>query len=270
MKPPDDTDAMADALVVVETVGATRIVTLNRPRARNALTLAMLAEVQAAFHEASADHSVRCVVLTGAGEHFCAGADLRQTFADDPAFLDRLEFYLDAFHDVVKGVVQCDKPTIAMMDGAAVGFGADLAFACDLRVAAEGAYAQEKFVDIGLMPDGGGTFWLPRLVGTARAMQMILLAERIAAAELERLGVVSQVVERGALREATLTLARRLEAGPPLAFAAIKRALHANLGSLDDALRRERDGQLRLLRSADAAEGVAAWAQKRAPRFQGR
>src|SRR5271154_6882719 len=183
MREPDDTEAMADAPVVAETVGATRIVTLNRPRARNALTLAMLAEVQAAFHDASVDDGVRCVVLTGAGHHFCAGADLRQTFADDPAFLDRLEFYLDAFHDVVKGVVQCDKPTIAMMDGAAVGFGADLAFACDLRVATSRAYVQEKFVHIGLMPDGGGSFWLPRLVGTSRAMQMILLAEKVGAEE---------------------------------------------------------------------------------------
>jgi 2-(1,2-epoxy-1,2-dihydrophenyl)acetyl-CoA isomerase len=94
-------------------------------------------------------------------------------------------------------VVRCEKPTIAMMDGAAVGFGADLAFACDLRLAASSAYAQEKFVEIGLMPDGGGTFWLPRLVGTARAMQMILLAERVDAAELHRLGVVVDVVDSG-------------------------------------------------------------------------
>ncbi len=265
-----DVDPSVDDPVLIETAGATRIVTLNRPRARNALTLPMLAQMQRALDDASADGSIRCVVLTGAAGHFCAGADLRQTFADDPAFLDRLELYIDAFHAVVKRVVRCDKPTIAMMDGAAVGFGADLAFACDLRVAAKSAYAQAKFVDLGLMPDGGGTFWLPRLVGTARAMQMILLAERIDSTELERLGVVTRVVDRNALRETTLSLAKRLEEGPPLAFAAIKSALHASLGSLDDALRRERDGQLRLLRSADAAEGVAAWAQKRAPQFQGK
>src|SRR5260370_30383009 len=135
---------------------------------------------------ASADPGVRCVVLTGAGGHFCAGADLRQNFMEDPALLDHLEQYMDEFHGLIESVVLCQKPTIAMMDGAAVGFGADLAFACDLPVASSRAYAQEKFVKIGLMPDGGGSFWLPRLVGTARAMQMILLAEKVEAAELKR------------------------------------------------------------------------------------
>jgi enoyl-CoA hydratase/carnithine racemase len=157
-----------------------------------------------------------------------------------------------------------------MMDGAAVGFGADLALACDLRVASTRAYAQEKFVRIGLMPDGGGTFWLPRLVGTARAMQMILLAEKIEAAELKSLGVVARVVEADALREATFEVARTLEGGPPLAFAAITRAVYASWGSVEDALRREREEQLKLLRSADVLEGVAAWSQKREPRFEGR
>ena len=125
-------------------------------------------------------------------------------------------------------------------------------------------------MNIGLMPDGGGTFWLPRLVGTARAMQMILLAERVDAAELLRLGVVTSVVEATALGEATLGVVRVLEAGPPLAFAAIKRALYASWGSFEDALRREREEQLRLLVSRDVQEGVAAWAEKRTPAFVGR
>jgi enoyl-CoA hydratase/carnithine racemase len=157
-----------------------------------------------------------------------------------------------------------------MMDGAAVGFGADLAFACDLRVASERAYAQEKFVRIGLMPDGGGTFWLPRLVGTARAMRMILLAEKVDAPELHRLGVVAKVVAVDALRETTLAMAREIASGPPLAFAAIKRALYQSWGSLEDALRREREEQLKLLRTADSIEGVAAWMQRREPRFEGK
>jgi 2-(1,2-epoxy-1,2-dihydrophenyl)acetyl-CoA isomerase len=266
---PEDARARED-VVLVETVGATRVLTLNRPWARNALTLPMLSRLRDVLHEASVDDSIRCVVVTGAGGHFCAGADLRQTFEDDPAFFDRLELYMDAFHAVVRGVAYCEKPTVAAIDGAAVGFGADLAFACDLRIAASGAYAQEKFVSIGLMPDGGGTFWLPHLVGTARALQMILLAERVDAAELHRLGVVVEVVDSDKLKQATFALAKRIEAGPPLAFAAVKRAVRASLGSLDDALRREREGQLRLLRSGDAAEGVAAWAQKRTPRFEGK
>jgi 2-(1,2-epoxy-1,2-dihydrophenyl)acetyl-CoA isomerase len=257
-------------VVLLETVGATRIVTIHRPEARNALTRAVIAGVTRALHEASADVAVRCVVLTGAGGHFCAGADLRQSLAEDTALLEHLDQYMDEFHGLIKAVVRCEKPTVAMMDGAAVGFGADLAFACDLRVATTRAYAQEKFVKIGLMPDGGGTFWLPRLVGTSRAMQMILLAEKVEAAELKALGVVAQVAEPDGLRSATMEVARRIEAGPPLAHAAIKRALYASLGNVEDALRIERDEQLKLLRSADVMEGVAAWMQKREPVFQGR
>jgi enoyl-CoA hydratase/carnithine racemase len=262
-------ESQAD-VVLVESTGATRVVTINRPAARNALTREVLAKLREAIDAASGDPAIRCVILGGAGGHFCAGADLRQNIVEDPQFMDHLEIYMDEFHGLIKSVVRCSKPTIAMMDGAAVGFGADLAWACDLRVASARAYAQEKFVGIGLMPDGGGTFWLPRLVGTARAMQMILLGERVDAPELARLGVVTQAVDPEILKDAALEIARRIEAGPPLAFAAIKRSLYASQGSIDDALRRERDEQVRLLRSADVREGVAAWMQKRPPRFEGK
>ncbi|HSY22268.1 MAG TPA: enoyl-CoA hydratase-related protein [Polyangiaceae bacterium] len=256
--------------LLVERTGQATWITLHRPAARNALTLGVLARARDALRGAGTDSSVRCVVIAGAGGHFCAGADLRQSFQDDPQLMDHLESYMDAFHGLIEAVVRCPKPVVASLEGAAVGFGADLAFACDLRVAATTAYVQEKFVGLGLMPDGGGTFWLPRLVGTARAMQMILLAERVDAAELLRLGVVTKVVQADALREATFEVVRSLEAGPPLAFAAIKRSLYASWGSFEDALRREREEQLRLLVSRDVQEGVAAWAEKRAPSFIGR
>ena len=257
-------------VVLVEASERTRIVTINRPQARNALTREVLTLARRAFDEASSDPAIRCVVLCGADGHFCSGADLRQNFMDDPQLVDHLEVYMDDFHGLVRSVVRCEKPTIAMMDGGAVGFGADLAFACDLRVASTRAYAQEKFVKIGLMPDGGGTFWLPRLVGTARAMQMILLADKVDAEELHRLGIVAKLVDAAGLREATLAMARQIEGGPPLAFAAAKRSIYASWGSFEDALLRERTEQLKLLRSADSLEGVAAWMQKREPSFQGR
>ena len=253
-----------------EAVGGVRVVTIQRPQARNALTRPVLAEMRSALDTASRDSMVRCVVLTGAGGHFCSGADLRQNLIDDPNLSDHLDAYMDEFHGLVKAIVRCEKPTIAMMDGAAVGFGADIAFACDLRVASDTAYAQEKFVKIGLMPDGGGTFWLPRLVGTGRAMQMILLAEKVEAAELARLGVVVKVVPSAELRGSTLAIAAEIAAGPPLAFAAIKRSIYASWGSVEDALLRERTEQLKLLRSSDSIEGVSAWMQKREPRFEGK
>lgn len=256
--------------VLTERIGRTSIITINRPEARNALTREVIRAIEDAFDRASADPEVRAVVLTGAGGHFCAGADLRKSFEQDPDLLANLEAVMDDYHAVIKSIVRCPKPSIASIDGAAVGFGADLALACDLRVASEAAYVQEKFVKIGLMPDGGGTFWLPRLVGTARAMQMILLAEKVEAAQLLALGLVVKLVPSAGLRDATLALARELEEGPPLAYAEIKAAVMASWGSLEDALRREREGQLKLLRSADAMEGIAAWMQKREASFAGK
>lgn len=255
--------------VLVERIDRTVVVTLNRPEARNSLTKGVVSRLASAVEEAAADADVRCVVLTGAGGHFCAGADLRRTFAEDPDIMDRLDAYMDAFHALIKAIVRCPKPTIASIDGAAVGFGADMALACDLRIATTSAYVQEKFVNIGLMPDGGGTFWLPRLVGTARAMKAMLLSEKLESAELESLGLLVSRVAPSELRDATLALARRIEKGPPLAYAALKSAVYASWGDVDEALRREREGQLRLLRTNDVIEGVMAWSQKREPDFKG-
>ena len=255
--------------VQVATVGRTVVVTLNRPEARNSLTKQVVQELAASVEKASALPDVRCVVLTGAGGHFCAGADLRRTFAEDPDIMDHLDEYMDAFHSLIRAIVRCPKPTIAQMDGAAVGFGADMALACDLRIASTSAYLQEKFVNIGLMPDGGGTFWLPRLIGTARAMKAMLLSDKLEAKELDALGLLCGLVPPEELNAATMALAHRIEQGPPLAFAALKSAVYGSLGDIEAALKREREGQLKLLKSADVIEGVMAWAQKRAPDFKG-
>jgi enoyl-CoA hydratase/carnithine racemase len=256
--------------ILIERVDRTTIITLNRPEARNPVTKRVVDELAAALTATHDDASIRCVVLTGAGGHFCAGADLRRTMMEDPDMMERLESYMDSFHALVRAIVRCPKPTIAALDGAAVGFGADMALACDLRIATTAAYIQEKFVNIALMPDGGGTFWLPRLVGTARAMRAILLSEKLDANTLDALGLlVSAPVAPAALRASTMTLAGRIEKGPPLAYAAAKSAVYASWGDLEAALQREREGQLRLLRSNDCIEGVMAWAQKREPEFTG-
>ena len=260
---------MSSHEVLVDKNGRTTVITLNRPEARNALTRTVLERVTSALDEAAQDASVRCVVLTGGGGHFCAGADLRRTLAEDPELFDHLESYMDVFHAVIRAIVRCPKPVVAALDGAAVGFGADMALACDLRVASTAAYVQEKFVDIGLMPDGGGTFWLPRLVGTARALKAMLLSDKLEARELDTLGILAACVAPDQLMPATIELARRLEKGPPLAYAALKQSVYASLGDLEAALRREREGQLRLLRSQDVMEGIMAWTQKRPPEFKG-
>ncbi|HEX7663828.1 MAG TPA: enoyl-CoA hydratase/isomerase family protein, partial [Polyangiaceae bacterium] len=196
--------------VTVEIDGATSTVSINRPEARNSLTRGVLEGLVEGLNAAASNPDVRVVVLTGAGGHFCAGADLRKNLAEDPNLFDHLEQYMDEFHGAVKAIVRCPKPTIAMLDGCAVGFGADLALACDVRIASDYAYVQEKFVKIGLMPDGGGTFWLPRLVGTARAMQYILFAEKLEASQLKDLGLAMKIVPVSKLREETMALARQL------------------------------------------------------------
>lgn len=256
--------------LLVEKKDGVAFLTLNRPKARNSLTRGLVAALTSALGDVSGDAAVRVVVLRGQGGHFCAGADLRATFAEDPELLNNLDAYMDAFHGLTRALIRCPKPTIASLGGAAVGFGADLALACDLRVASHEAYVQEKFVNIGLMPDGGGTFWLPRLVGTARALKAILLGDKLDAKELDALGLLVSLVAPADLEANTDALARRLAAGPPLALAAAKSAVYASLGDIENALRLEREGQLKLLRSQDCMEGIMAWGEKRAPNFQGR
>lgn len=255
--------------VVIDREDRALWITLNRPSARNALTQHVVRRVTAAFEQAATDEGLRVVVLGGEGGHFCAGADLRKNFEDDPDLLDHLEPYMNEYHALIRSIVRCPKPTVAMLDGAAVGFGADLAFACDLRVASSRAYVEERFVKIGLMPDGGGTFWLPRLLGTSRALQLMLLADRLEAAQMRDLGLLAALAAPDELVHATQMLVARLVSGPPLAFAAIKRSVYASWGDLEEALRLERESQLVLLRTKDAMEGIAAFLEKRAPVFQG-
>lgn len=243
---------------------------LNRPKTRNALDADLVDALGAALTRGAQDAAVRVIVLGGQGGAFCSGVDLKSAAADldHPA---RLERRLEGFHHLIRTITAAPKPVIAAVDGAAVGFGADLAFACDLRLATTTAYFEEKFVGIGLMPDGGGTFHLPRLVGLSRALELLLLGTRVEASTALAYGLVSKVVPAEDLAEEVATLAARLAAGPPLALAAIKAAVREGVsGTLEDALGREFRGQLRLLGSQDFREGVAAFLERRSPVFRGR
>jgi 2-(1,2-epoxy-1,2-dihydrophenyl)acetyl-CoA isomerase len=258
------------AVLLEERHGAVVLLRMNRPEALNALDTELVLALGDALARTTADPAVRSLVLTGEGGAFCSGADLKEALRE----LDvgaSLGGRLAAFQRSVRLIVAADKPVIAAVDGAAVGFGADLALACDLRLLSERAYFEEKFVGIGLMPDGGGTFHLPRLLGLGRALELLLLGERVVAPRAVELGLASRVVSPGELVEQAVALATRLADGPPLALARIKHATRASLdGTLGDALEREALGQAELLASADLKEGVLAWKERRKPVFRGR
>lgn len=189
--------------------------------------------------------------------------------AREVADVEQLLPTLDRFQALTLGIVELPKPVIAAVTGPAVGFGADLALACDFRVIAESAYLQEKFVAVGLMPDGGGSYFLTRLLGAARALELLMLGSRIDAAQAVSLGLASSMTADSDTERAALALAATLAEGPPLALARIKHAVHAGAGELRAALGREREGQLALLQSADSREGVQAFLERRTPVFRG-
>jgi enoyl-CoA hydratase/carnithine racemase len=262
---------MSEEVLIVERDGAVAIVTMNRPQTRNALNKQLHTELGAMLQKLGDDTSVRVIVLTGAGGAFCAGADLKSSFAESPSGFSGIEVVIDQYHAIIRAIVGAPKPVIAMVDGPAVGFGCDLALACDLRVISTGAFFQEKFVKIGLIPDGGGTFLLPRLIGLGRAMEYILTGEPINAETAHQLGIANRVVPADELRSEAMALAASLAKGPPLAFGEIKKTMRASLGgTIDTALDMERAGQIRCLHSSDCLEGVSAWIQKREPAFIGK
>jgi enoyl-CoA hydratase/carnithine racemase len=260
---------MSEPVLLVSDDASVRVLCMNRPASKNSLDSELVDSLGDALETASATASVRVMVLTGAGGAFCSGVDLRSALSDLDA-PERLAARLTGFHRLIRAITGAPQPVLASIEGPAVGFGADLALCCDLRLLATSAYFEEKFVALGLMPDGGGTYHLPRLIGLGRALEHQLLGTRIDARAAERLGLATQVVEPAELREATLAMARRLAEGPPLALAAIKRALRASLdGNLDSALERERREQLALLASRDVREGLGAFFERRKPRFDG-
>ena len=255
---------MADLLVRRE--GAALWLTLDRPDAANALTAVMVADLAAELRGVTADADVRVVVLTGSGRAFCAGADLD---GEDPA--SRYDAgSVDAANGLVRAVTDLAVPVVCGLNGVAAGFGMPLALACDLVVARRSASLTLAFTRIGLMPDGGATALVASAVGRARAMRLALLSERIGAEEAHAAGLVSHVVDDADYDETLAAVVAQVAAGPPLAYAATKRAVNATtLGDLEGAFARERSGQSVLLRTADASEGMAAFGQKRRPVFRG-
>ncbi len=245
---------------------AVRWLVFNRPQSRNGLTLDSVAELTEAVLAAATDSTVRVLVLAGAAGAFCSGLDLKAAMASG---LQDAAGGLALFQRVAREIRAFPKPTIAAIDGPAAGFGADIALCCDLRFASARASIGARFVRIGLMPDGGGTYLLPRLVGPARAYELLYSGRMVEAEEMGRIGLADVLPTEG-FDAAVSVRAADLAAGPPLSYAAIKAAVLAGLGDFDAAQRAEGDGQKRLLSSEDFSEGVMAFLQKRVPVFHGR
>jgi len=247
-------------------------ITLNRPEKLNAFAGTMREDLLDALRACDTDDACRAVVITGAGRAFCAGGDVEfMSELRKRGDVDAFRKLLDAGRDVVMQIASMPKPVIASINGVAAGAGCNLALACDIRIASDAAKLGETFVRIGIHPDWGGTWFLPRLVGRSRAMELLMSGRMVDANEALSIGMVDRVVPAAELRDATLQLARSLAAGPSAALGDIKRAVNASLANdLATQIALESEHQLRAFVSDDAREGIDALLEKRAPKFSGR
>ena len=257
--------------IVFERAEGIARITLNRPAKLNSFTVAMHEELRDALARTAADASLRVLVLTGAGRAFCAGQDLGDRAVapgEEPVDLGQsVERY---YAPLVKALRALPLPVVCAVNGVAAGAGANLVLACDLVIAARSASFVEPFCRLGLIPDTGGTWFLPRLIGHARATALAMLGEKLSAAQAEAWGLIWKCVDDDRLAAETDALARHLATAPTLGLARTKQALQASgLNTLDAQLDLERDFMRELGRSADYREGVAAFLDKRTPRFTG-
>jgi 2-(1,2-epoxy-1,2-dihydrophenyl)acetyl-CoA isomerase len=257
------------APLLVEARTGYRLLTLNRPQKLNAFDAGLHAALHGALADAARDPACRALLLTGAGRGFCAGQDLAEPGLTGPdadlrAVIER------GWNRLIRALRACPKPIVCAVHGSAAGAGASIAFACDITLAAEDAKFSQAFIRIGLIPDSGATWTLPRLVGPARARALALLGDVVTGAEAAAIGLVWRAVPADRLMPEAEAIAARLARLPAEALAAIKSALDAAADTtLDAQLELERRVQAGLGRSADYAEGVAAFQQKRPARFQG-
>jgi 2-(1,2-epoxy-1,2-dihydrophenyl)acetyl-CoA isomerase len=263
---------MSYETVIWEQEGGVGRITLNRPQTLNAWTAEFGHELSEVVNERATDPSVRAVLVTGAGRGFSSGADLKAGFEphpDDnmPDIRKELE---EVYHPIITGIRELPKPVVAAVNGAAVGIGCSLALACDIVLAAESSFFGLAFVNIGLMPDGGSTLFVPAAVGKARAFQMALLGERVEAPRALEWGLVNYVHPDAELLPEAEAMVARFAAGPTLSYAASKKALNEMLyANIDEQLHLEAELQHALGRTKDFQEGVVAFVGKRAPEFSG-
>ena len=255
-----------------ETEGAIATLTLNRPAALNALDASMAEALFVHLSDIAADDAIRVVVLRGAGKHFMAGGDIRvfaESLGAEPA-ARRASFQhlVERVHASVELLARMPQPVIARLHGAVAGFGLSLANGCDLAFASDDAYFASAYLQIAVTPDGGGTYWLPRAIGSRRAAEIMLLGERFNAHDAAALGLVNRVVKGNELDDVVAKAARRIAAGPTLAVRNLKRLLRTSLqNSLAEQLQAEAVSFARCTGETDFAEGIAAFLDKRPPDF---
>lgn len=249
--------------------------TMNRPEARNALSISMRQQLLETLQALEADASVRCVVLRGAGEHFLAGGDVKSfmEFTELTPDQRRLTFInrIHGLNSIMVTMRRLRKPVIASVRGAAAGAGVSLALCCDLVVASEDAFFSLAYPHIASSPDGGASYYLPRLVGAKKAMEIALLGDRFTARQAQGMGLINRVVANGELEAETRTLAERLASGPTRAYGNIKKLiLESSDNSLEEQLQSEAETFGDSAMAEDWLEGVTAFNEKRSPKFTGR
>jgi len=258
--------------ILLDIRDAVACITLNRPEKLNAVTARMHEELRDAMHQVSSSETVRALLITGNGRGFCAGQDLNERAMSDGAAKAELGSALEkSYNPLVRGLRDLPMPVICAVNGVAAGAGCNFALAADIVIAARSASFIEVFSRIGLIPDAGGTYVLPRLIGAARAMALSVLAEPLSAEQAASWGLIWKCVDDATLMSEARELAQRLATGPTRAYALIKQALNASpANTLEQQLALEAKLQREAGRTADFHEGVKAFLEKRTPRYQGR
>ena len=255
--------------IKVEVKDGVQVIVLNRPEVLNSFHLPMARELQDALSVSAADDNIRAVLLTGEGRGFCAGQDLAEVALDGSPDLG--ETVRAQYNPIIRAIRRLEKPVVCAVNGVAAGAGANMALACDIVIASEDASFIQSFSKIGLVPDTGGTFFLPRLVGHARATALMFLGEKVSATTALEWGMIHDVVPGTVLIDTALALARQLAAMPTRSFALTKRALNASWNNdLKSQVQVEEEMQRQAGRTADFSEGVRAFLEKRKPTYTGR